>query len=333
MSQDNSQASGRLPVSAGLILGVLCFLWGAQSVSIKFSNQGMPPLMAAALRSLVAGALVWGYARAKGRRVVFPPGQTRHAMMIGLLFGLEFLFLYWCLVFTPVSRSLIFFYTHPFWVALGAHFFLRNDRLTPTKLFGLIIAFVGVVVVFKARSPELPASYWIGDIMALFAAIFWAATTLYIKRISEKVVLDHFQTLFAQLIYSFPVLAIGSFFFRISCRSKSYSFGIGLAFLSECRGGVCILSGLVLVDSQTCGEPPGGVYFHGTAFWGYFRRSCFKRARDRVNLDRFGLCGMWCLCCEPMRRETDWAYFKNKIHRICCLHYFNLADEMKNQGK
>jgi drug/metabolite transporter (DMT)-like permease len=215
MSQDDSQASGPLPVSAAFILGVLCFLWGAQSVSIKFSNQGMPPLMAAALRSLVAGALVWGYARMKGRRVVFPPGQSRHAMMIGLLFGLEFLFLYWCLVFTPVSRSLIFFYTHPFWVALGAHFFLRNDRLTPTKLFGLITAFVGVVVVFKARSPQLPASYWIGDIMALLAAMFWAATTLYIKRTTEKVILDHFQTLFAQLIYSFPVLAIGSFFFEL----------------------------------------------------------------------------------------------------------------------
>lgn len=215
MSQDDSQASGRLPLSAGFILGVLCFLWGAQSVSIKFSNQGMPPLMAAALRSLVAGALVWGYARTKDRRVAFPPGQTRHAMLIGLLFGLEFLFLYWCLVFTPVSRSLIFFYTHPFWVALGAHFFLKNDRLTPTKLFGLMLAFVGVAVVFKARAPELPASYWIGDLMALSAAIFWAATTLYIKRITEKVVLDHFQTLFAQLIYSFPVLAIGSFLFEL----------------------------------------------------------------------------------------------------------------------
>ncbi len=50
--------------------------------------------------------------------------------------------------------------------------------------------------------------------MALLAAIFWAATTLYIKRITEKVILHHFQTLFAQLIYSFPVLALGSFFFE-----------------------------------------------------------------------------------------------------------------------
>jgi len=215
MSLQDNQPTGRLPVSAGLILGLLCFSWGAQAVSIKFSNQGMPPLMAAALRSLVAAALAWIYARMKGRRVAFPPGQTRHALVIGLLFGLEFLFIYWGLVFTPVSRSTIFLYTHPFWVALSAHFFLKDDRLTPAKLFGLVLAFGGVVAVFQARSPELPPLYWVGDLMALSAAIFWAATTLYIKRITEKVSLDFYQTLFAQLIYSIPVLALGSVLFEL----------------------------------------------------------------------------------------------------------------------
>ena len=51
--------------------------------------------------------------------------------------------------------------------------------------------------------------------MALSAAIFWAATTLYIKRTTEKMTIDHFQTLFAQLIYSFPLLALGSVLFEL----------------------------------------------------------------------------------------------------------------------
>ena len=215
MSQQKNQADGRLPVSAGFILGLLCFLWGAQAVSIKFSNQGMPPLMSAALRSLVSGILVWAYAGMKSRGVAFPPGHTRHALVIGFLFGLEFLFVYWGLAFTPASRSAIFLYTHPFWVALGAHFFLKGDRLTPAKLFGLVLAFGGVAAVFQARSPELPPFYWVGDLMGLSAAMFWAATTLYVKRITKKVSLDHFQTLFAQLIYSFPLLALGSVLFEV----------------------------------------------------------------------------------------------------------------------
>jgi drug/metabolite transporter (DMT)-like permease len=215
MLQPDYKTSGRLPLSAGLILGLLCFLWGADAVSIKFSSRGVPPLMAAALRSLVAGAFVWGYARMKRRRVAFPPGQIRHALVIGFFFGMEFLFVYWGLVFTPVSRSLIFIYTCPFWVALGAHFFLKGDRLTPTRLFGLVLAFGGVASVFQACSPALPSSHWVGDLMELGAAMFWAATTLYVKHIMEKVNLDHFQTLFAQLICSFPLLALGSVLFEL----------------------------------------------------------------------------------------------------------------------
>jgi drug/metabolite transporter (DMT)-like permease len=37
---------------------------------------------------------------------------------------------------------------------------------------------------------------------------------LYVKRITEKVSLNHYQTLFAQLIYSFPLLALGSAVFE-----------------------------------------------------------------------------------------------------------------------
>lgn len=213
MPPHDARLSERLPVSAGLIMVALCFLWGAQSVSIKFSNEGVPPLMAATFRSVVAATLVWAYARIKNRGVTFPQGQSRHAMIVGLLFGLEFLFLYWSLVYTPVSRSLIFMYTHPFWVALGAHFFLKNDRLTTSKIFGLLLAFCGVVAVFQARSPALPPLHMVGDIMAILAAIFWAATTLYVKHIVGKVELDHFQTLFAQLFYSIPVLALCSVLF------------------------------------------------------------------------------------------------------------------------
>ncbi len=210
MSHPGKAASSSLPVSAVLILGLLCFLWGANAVAIKFSNQGVPPLMAAALRSLVAGLLVWAYARLTGRRVAFPQGQQRHAVAIGVLFGLEFVFVFWGLVYTPVSRSLIFLYTNAFWVALGAHFILKGDRLTPAKIVGLLLAFGGVVVVFGTRSPKLPPLYWVGDLMELAGAIFWAATTLYIKHTTQKVTLDHYQTLFAQLIWSFPLLALCS---------------------------------------------------------------------------------------------------------------------------
>ncbi len=40
-------------------------------VSIKFSNSGIPPILAATLRSILASALLWAYAWLKGERVFF----------------------------------------------------------------------------------------------------------------------------------------------------------------------------------------------------------------------------------------------------------------------
>ena len=204
----------RLSMSACFLLLLVCAIWGSNAVSIKFSNQGFPPLMAATLRSLVAGILVWGLALWKGQPILFPPGERRHAVVIGILFGLDFLFLYWGISFTPASRSTIFLYSHPLWVILGAHFVLQKDQLSYGKIAGAVLSFTGLILIFKTESAMLPEYHWIGDLMEISAAIFWAATTLYIKRISQSVKLNHYQTLFSQLIFAIPVLAAGAFFFE-----------------------------------------------------------------------------------------------------------------------
>jgi drug/metabolite transporter (DMT)-like permease len=178
-------------------------------VMIKFSNLGIPPLMAATVRSLVAALCLCLFAVVKGRTVLMRGQDLKHGVIIGVLFGLDFLFLYWGTVFTVASRAIIFLYTHSIWAALGAHFFLKGDRLTIVKTSGLILAFVGVVSVFGVRSGELPPLFWVGDLMEVTAALFWAATTLYIKKVASSRTIDHYQTLFAQLIYSVPVLAAG----------------------------------------------------------------------------------------------------------------------------
>ena len=213
-TQNGTSISGAIPLTASLILVMLCFLWGGNTVSIKISNQGIPPLLAATGRSAVAATLLWAYARGRGEGVLLRGRDLWHAAVIGLLFGLEFVFLYWGLAFTDVSRGIIFVYTHPFWVALGAHLLLPKDRLSVPKGVGLVVAFAGLVLVFGSRSATLGPRFWIGDLMELAAGASWGATTLYIKKIVEKRDLTHYQTMFAQLFFSIPVLGIAWFAFQ-----------------------------------------------------------------------------------------------------------------------
>jgi drug/metabolite transporter (DMT)-like permease len=203
-------SSRHIPLTGVLVLVLLSFLWGGNMVSIKFSNQGIPPVLAATIRSVVASLLLWLCARALSERVFLPWKQVGHGVAIGILFGLEFFLLYWGIVYTDASRAVIFLYTHPLWVAIGAHFLLSNERLNWIKSAGLCLAFAGLISVFASRSTSLGPLHSVGDLMEVGAGVLWAATTLYIKRFIWNRPITHFQTLFAQLFFSIPILAAGS---------------------------------------------------------------------------------------------------------------------------
>ncbi len=122
---------------------LLSLLWGGNMVSIKVSNQGIPPILAAAMRSVAALFLLWLYARAQTQQVFLRWKDLGHGIAIGFLFGMEFLLLYCGIDYTDASRAIIFLYTHPLWVALGAHFLLSQERLNSTKSVGLCLALPG----------------------------------------------------------------------------------------------------------------------------------------------------------------------------------------------
>lgn len=201
--------SAHIPAAGVVLLVVLCLLWGGNMVSIKFSNLGVPPILAALIRSVVSGILLWIYAWCIGRHVFLDARDLKHGAAIGCLFGAEFLVLYYGIDMTNASRAIIFLYTQPLWTALGAHFFLSAERLSVAKSVGLILSFAGLVTVFGTRPAAVGPLYWVGDLMEVAAAALWAATSIYIKRFMLDKPITHYQTLFAQLFFSIPVLAAG----------------------------------------------------------------------------------------------------------------------------
>src|SRR5919202_1788552 len=118
--------------------------------------------------ALILLVLLWS--RLRGVRLLGRDGTLGWGLLSGLLFAVEFLLIYAGLALTAASRAVLFLYTTPFFVAVGAHFLLQGDRLTRAKLVGLAAAFAGLVVVV-ADGLHLPASgHLLGDLMSLDAA-------------------------------------------------------------------------------------------------------------------------------------------------------------------
>ncbi|HDZ90076.1 MAG: DMT family transporter [Deltaproteobacteria bacterium] len=200
-----------LDLKAVVLLVVLCMLWGFNGVAIKVSNLGLAPVFNAGIRSVIAALGLGIWMKVNGMRLF--PGRVTDGLVVGLLFGTEFALLFSSLLYTTVSSAWILLYSTPFFHALGAHYFLKGDRITPHKGIGLILAFSGVVLLL-ARHLNLPSlAQYLGDTLALGAALLWAITTIYIKRrlVGE---VSHHHTLFYQTIFSIPVLFLLSLLFQ-----------------------------------------------------------------------------------------------------------------------
>ncbi len=116
-----------------------------------------------------------------GVALVGRDGTLLPGLLAGFLFGSEFILIYIGFEYTTVSRGILFVYTMPFFVAAGAPFLIPGERLTPLRALGFCAAFAGVVLVFADRESVVSSEAWIGDLLCLIAALFWAATTMTIK--------------------------------------------------------------------------------------------------------------------------------------------------------
>lgn len=192
---------GRLGGGPAAILLLCCVVWGLNQVAIKVSLAGVSPLFGAGLRSLVAAALLWLWCRLRGEPLFVRDGTAPHGLLIGLFFTAEFICIYAGLGFTTASRSVIFLYSAPFFVALGAHLFIPGERLTVARSVGLTVAFAGLCLAF-ADGLALP-SRWalIGDALELGGGFFWGATTVAVKMQSDARLTPR-RTLFYQLSVS-----------------------------------------------------------------------------------------------------------------------------------
>ncbi len=191
------------------LMVILCMTWGLQQVAVKVASAGISPLWQAGLRSLGAALLVWAWA---GLRRI--PLFERDATLVpgvaaGALFAAEFAFVYYGLQFTSASRGVIFLYTAPFFVALGARWLLPNESMRAAQWLGMALAFAGVLVLFGENLLRPAGQAWIGDLMMLVAAMFWAATTLTVKAsVLNRAAAE--KTLLYQLGVSAPLLLLAA---------------------------------------------------------------------------------------------------------------------------
>ncbi|MBI3769746.1 MAG: EamA family transporter [Deltaproteobacteria bacterium] len=169
------------------LYALLCAIWGSTWLVIKVGYGDLGPFNVAAIRFAIAGTLFGPLVYVFKAR--WPRGRTEWSLVVfvgAALFAADYGLIYWGEQQIESGLTAVLFATLPLATALLAHLFLPGDRLTPRKLSGTLLAFVGVVTLFAGRlrvEPDkiLPMAATIGS--AICAAAAAIATKRYGKEL------------------------------------------------------------------------------------------------------------------------------------------------------
>ncbi|MDT3684839.1 MAG: DMT family transporter [Pseudorhodoplanes sp.] len=202
-------APRHLEAGAVALIVFLCLCWGFNQVMVKLALPDIPPLIQAAVRSAGGAFIVALWAWARGHSFDLRDGTLKAGLLVGVLFGLEFIFIYRGLLYTTASRAVIFLYFAPFVVVIGSRFLIPGERFRLSQWAGLLLSFSGLILAFGLPTPSSDPYQWLGDLMQFAAGIVWGLTTLVVKVTSLNRASAE-KTLLYQLAVSTPLLALAA---------------------------------------------------------------------------------------------------------------------------
>ena len=186
-----------MPVRAIVAAIIVAMCWGGNFSATKFALVDFPPVLSLFVRFIFVTALLAPFALRHAR----PPLRDMWFLALTLIvlqFSLAFTGMAMGLTVTSVivgSQMGV-----PFACVLAAVFF--KDFLGPWRSIGLMIAFLGVVIV--AGSPNA-AAHWGAFLLVVAGAFCWALANMYIKRMP---VLPSVVLLFWPGLLSLPMLFV-----------------------------------------------------------------------------------------------------------------------------
>ncbi len=188
------------PLHLGLIVMVLLF-WGFNFAVVKVGLRDLPPFLLTSLRFFAVALLLTPFVKP-------PRGRWRDMLVISMLLGVaHFALMFNGLAGLDASTAAISIQLQVPFASLLAAVFMK-DKLGWRRAVGMVIAFVGVVIV--AGEPRLEGQYvYLG--MVISAACLWAVANMVIKMQRP---LDGMTLLAWMSVFAAPSLLALSFVFE-----------------------------------------------------------------------------------------------------------------------
>jgi drug/metabolite transporter (DMT)-like permease len=192
-----------------LVWFLLCLIWGSTWLFIKIGLQDLPPLTFAGIRFLLACSII--FALIAARRLSLPRKRNDWILLAvtGVLsFSLNYGLLFWGEQYISSGLAALLQATIPAFGLVIAHFYLPSERMTPAKIFGVILGVAGVGVIFSNQLSVAGREALAGSVALVLSSIFVAYSNVLVK--ARGSALDPAILAAGQMLFGFiPLLVIG----------------------------------------------------------------------------------------------------------------------------
>lgn len=198
-----------------LAFAIIYFVWGSTFLAIRIGVREVPPFLLAAMRFLVAGLILFGWAAARGMSRPTARQWLSMVLLGAAMFTLDYGLLFWAEQRVPSGLAAVILATIPIFMVLAEIIFLRTQRLTVRLVGGLLIG-LGGVVALMSHSLNLggPAINRAGGAALIVAAISWSVASAFMRKLplpESKVMSSGAQMLTGGVLLTLVALGLGEF--------------------------------------------------------------------------------------------------------------------------
>jgi drug/metabolite transporter (DMT)-like permease len=170
-----------------LCLLTVYLVWGSSFVFTKIAVENLPPALFAGIRFVTAGVLlaliaeIHGHSRLPRRLIEWRHVTIAGFFMVFISNGLNT----WSMQYLPSNEAALLNGTSAFWIAGLGVFGRRGHPLSRFALLGLVIGFIGAMLMLTPRGPIFSKGS-LAQLGVLSACASWSLGTLYYRSITTQ---------------------------------------------------------------------------------------------------------------------------------------------------
>jgi len=163
-------------------------IWSSSFLWIKIALEEVGPITLVAYRSLLGLIVTGGAVFIQRKRWPRAPIEWLPLLVLGITnIAAPFFLISWAEQEIDSAVASILNALVPLFTLVIAHYFLRDDRMTLQRVFGLLIGFCGVIVLLSKDIQGGQHDSLLGQGAVILATLFYAVSSVYARRSTQQV--------------------------------------------------------------------------------------------------------------------------------------------------